>query len=38
MVGRMMGMELCSFRRLLSGEESLVWWLHASELRWTRNC
>jgi len=25
LVGRMMGMDLCSFRRLVSGEESLVW-------------
>jgi len=27
-----------SSRRLLMGEESLVWWLHASGARWTRNC
>jgi len=38
MVGRMMGMELCSSRRLLSDEESLVWWLHASDAWWARNC
>ena len=26
-----------SSRRLLMGEESLVWWLHASDARWARN-
>jgi len=26
-----------SSRRLLIGEESLVWWLHVSGARWTRN-
>jgi len=27
-----------SSRRLLMDEESLVWWLHASGARWSRNC
>jgi len=27
-----------SSRRLLMGEESLVWWLHVSGARWARNC
>ena len=29
---------LLSSRRLLMGEESLVWWLHVSGARWARNC
>jgi len=27
-----------SSRRLLLGKESLVWWLHALDTRWARNC
>jgi len=30
-VGRMMGKELLCFRRLLLGEESIIWWLRACQ-------
>jgi len=38
MIERMMDMELVKFPSTTIGEESLVWWLHALDARWARNC